>query len=240
MNTWLHFVGRKYYPTPEKFLSEAEAVGITRRVSLQVMQKMRWNDRVVLAQKKGKTPVVFAQFFIDTLSGITRDAMQVVLNVSPIGDIEVVEEDLEHKEIERGCGMYEITEQYTLKTAANTPLSEIAHALMLAKNSGADIGKPMIGGTCAEELPLTRLKDVPHRQGFRLFDWDEYESAQAAADNGGPRLPVVHGQFYGENTEHYPVCPVKLQAVSDYTRRENIVVQTPAKAIVDQLALFGA
>ena len=75
MSDWLHFIGRRYY-TEQKFLEESSEIGCSRRVSLQVLKKMNFGDRVYCAivRNNEKSPVVLGSFTIERLSGLSQEA----------------------------------------------------------------------------------------------------------------------------------------------------------------------
>jgi hypothetical protein len=215
--TWLHFVGSKYY-TIDSFIEESKKLGVTRRVSPQIARRMSYGDRVLLAMKQGKTPVVFGYFTIDMLTGISGDTMD------RLWDCGLTAEDLGlgGKMVTKGCGTYILGATFTV---------DCDMATIMAKLEGltaAEIGKLMVGGTFHVH-PYARLKDVPFRQGYRLFDYDSFlaealRELMRITDMGkSNRLPVVHGQFYADDI----AAPEggdggMVQEVVDYKRLEEI------------------
>lgn len=186
MTAWLHFIGRKYYPTETKFIREAEKYGITRRVSLQVLKKMEYDDLVLLAMMKGKSGVIFGCFNISTLSGLSREASEAVRET-----FEWEKMDDGGGFVRRGCGFYWQGPCYAVKAS----LQEIAVFLERLKQEGVNIGVPMIGGTFRPHRRI-RLKDVPFRQGFRKIDYGKMMEDLKARESPDKKIIVLRGQYY--------------------------------------------
>lgn len=206
MATWLHFIGKEYYPTRNKFIQEARQYGITRRVSLQVLKQMSWWDRVLLATMDGKSPVVFGEFFIERISGLSQEASEEIrlrLKVEKTSDGGAI--------VKRGCGWYITGATYTVEA----PIQEMVEVLLKVENPG----QPMVGGEF-HPRPLVRLKDVPFRQGFRQFDYEAFVQATTGFHAKG--IPAVRGQLYPKQTpKKRPVPDVgEVQTVQEYQRRE--------------------
>lgn len=216
MSAWLHFIGRQYY-SRASFIREAEKYGVTRRVSLHTLARMNWGDLVALAIKESRTPVLFGTFHISRLSGLSPQASDIVRDLFRC---EVIQGQERH--VERECGDY-----YELGITVivhEAPLPEIARALIDAKKRGIDIGKPMVGGVF-QAHELVYLKDIPHQQGFRPFDWPAFVKALEWAKaiwpdgKGRRRIPVVRGQFYAQAEGARP-GDGELVVVGSYRRRE--------------------
>lgn len=194
---WLHWIGKSYY-TIGSFITESEQYGITRRVALNVLERMNWGDKVLCIQKEdgAKSGSIFLEFNIERLSGLSAEAEKAlakrwsIVMIDPGGD-----------RVERECGEYETGPLCAFEGAT---LPEIARILKSLKTSGVDIGKPMIG--CSKGYfsvynePLTRLRDVPFRPGFRTFDYTKFLSAVAEKRVKNPKRRVVltNAQFYGD------------------------------------------
>lgn len=210
MQVWLHFVGRQYY-TRKSFIREAKLYGVSRRISLQELKRMNWGDRVLLAIMEGKSGVVFGYFQVERLAGLSPEAHEAIRDrfggeiVDHGGGI-----------VKRGCGVYVVGP--TFVTPAS--LAEIAACLEELKAQGVDIGRPMVAGAFAEG-PLARLASIPHRQGFRLFDYAKFIAAlQEAKAANGRKMPVVRGQFYAEPTPAEEAAGGAIQAAKSYRRKE--------------------
>lgn len=211
MKAWLHFIGRQYYSRTE-FVKEAKKYGITRRVSLKDLKKMDWGDMVLLAMKDGKSPCIFGSFSIEKLSGLSPAASAAVRKVF---DWELVSPG--GTAVERGCGSYTEGPCFVLKRAT---LPQIAQLLEELKLLEVDIGLPMIGGEFKPHMPV-RLRDIPFRQGFRLFDYDRLVKEAGPFLHTSAKAVTVRGQFYvkgpiqsGERKEG------QVQEVANYRCRE--------------------
>jgi len=222
VRTWLHFIGGQYY-TLDSFVKEAEAEGVTRRVSPQVAEKMSYGDRVLLAMKRGKTPVAFGWFNIERLTGLGDAAMDAIW-AEQYSDKEWSVEDLGGggKAVTRGCGSY-VTGPSLL---IDRDLPEIMSAL--ADMTAKEIGSLMVGGEFHDH-PLVRLKDIPFRQGFRLFDYESFvaqalEEQMRLTDNDISHLPALYGQFYGDDldTEASGTDGGEVQEIYGYQKLEEI------------------
>jgi len=241
---WLHCIGKRYYPTRESFLDEADEYGITRRVSLRTLAKMNWGDTIICAHKDGKTLVTFRQFAIGMVSGLSRAALTYVLSNVPEGATVVLDDRSRGELVNRGCGSFAIEDTFEIDLASWLPLSELAQLLQAASDGGVDVGMPMVGASDHDPLDcgpqLVRLKDVPHRMGFRQFNLDEFVGAANKAGTTNGRLPAVHGQFYVWDDDDVVsgwdgAVPIKIQSVRKYTKRENATIKSPEAAIVDEL-----
>lgn len=209
---WLHFIGQKYY-TRTSFVREAKKFGITRRISLNDLAQMAWGDTILLAIKDGKSAVLFGEFTIATLSGLSQEATEALRD-----SYDLVLTSPGGVRIERGCGAYIAGETYAISAS----IAEIAAKLKTLKSKGIDIGKPMIGGTF-EPHELVRLKDIPHRMGFRKFDYESFLGALETARKSCKRkIPSVPGQFYVfKNQPASGETEGFVQTVRDYTKKES-------------------
>ncbi len=190
MATWLHFVGRKYY-TQNSFAAEAGKQGITRRVSLDVLKGMEWGDRVLLAMWNGKKTLVFGSYFIDRVSGLSREAydgIRKAFKSLPVdtGGLLVV----------RGCGSYNTGPC----SDTEATIEQIARLLELLQKDDVPIGKPMVGGRFRKHQ-LVRLTNIPFRQGFREFDHETFRASVKKAPVKPKGTPAVKGQFYVEGAK---------------------------------------
>ena len=98
MASWLHWIGKAYY-TQAEFIAEAREQGITRRVSLSVLSKMRWGDMVCcIARKPGvKAGSVFLEFPITLLSGLSPAAWETLACLYDIEEISPGGEQVERE-----------------------------------------------------------------------------------------------------------------------------------------------
>jgi hypothetical protein len=212
---WLHFVGRKYYKTPKAFAREAEGAGVTRRLSLQTLERMAWGDEVVLVQRSGKSTIVFGAFTLSTLTGLSAEAVHAI---GRAGTLEQVADggDL----VERGCGSYVTGPTFAV---GGLTLAEIAALL----RECADPGKPMIGGEYREHVPVRLVSIDKHTQGFRRLDYETLllraaAAEQRLAEGGSKALPRVKGWLY-EDDDTLPVRRAGVvQEVAIYKRLEEL------------------
>lgn len=227
MKTWIHFIGRKYYPTIATFEAEARQHGITRRIALKTMERMSFGDRVLLAMQDGKSSLIFGEFIITTISGVTPDfAVQVGLTITNQGGAQV----------DRGCGSY--VTGYTWALHATSSLEDLTKQLQAAK----DGSKPMIGGRYQDLTTPIRMRNLPFAQGFRPFDYDKWQTALLSylpvhlggtAQGAGspiPRLGMKPSLFYVDSTTGYTEPTIKptndfvimgsaVQAVTGYSKK---------------------
>jgi len=211
---WLHFIGAQYY-SEHRFKAEAEKYDVSRRVALNVLKKMDWNDRVYCAifRDKQKSPVIFGYFTIDKISGLSglvsyhlfhkyRDS----ITVSDGGEI-----------IQRGCGEYHTGSSLHIKGA---PICEIAEYLEDYKSDITTIGLPMVAGKfyAFDKEHIVRLRRVKFRQGFRLFDWTK------CLNDAIQHNMVVSSHYYVNDPVHRRIrldVPItgELQVVHNYQRK---------------------
>jgi len=148
VTTWLHYVGG-HYDSPEKFIREAQRLGITRRCPPQVALGMDYGDRVILLRYGGKGKVfAFAEFTIDRLT-LDGDLAQ------KVGEKFKAEGKATYSEgggcVERECGSFFILGTWQVEAA----MAEVVRAAMeIAEGEGKPVSV-MIGGT------LSRVYDAP-------------------------------------------------------------------------------
>lgn len=215
--TWLHFVGQTYYPDPDDFAYEARKHGVSRRVSMRQLQKMEWGDRVLLAMKDGASALVFGSFEIGRLTGLSEETVEAAGRGRQMQQI-----SSGPRQVVRGCGSYVIGATY----AVQGRLSEIAAEVDGYEPLVAD-DRAMIAGDFREH-PRVRLGDVPHRMGFRMFDYETFllratAEAERHARQGIAQLPKVSGQFYADPDEiDEPTEQGEIQEVLVYRRLEEL------------------
>jgi hypothetical protein len=192
MQTWLHFVGKNFYETPRQFAREAAQHGVSRRVAWQQACAMRFGDRVLLAQwdPRRNGAYVFGEFTLSNLFGAGLDAL--------LADEERCCVSRSAQTVERECGMFVVATICALPKRLDIP------DLLARATDPTTIGNLMVGGTYKPLTPYI-LKDIRHRQGFRLLDAALLDSAVTAGFERA-RCPVIRGQFYQWET------PVVLRA----------------------------
>lgn len=215
MRSWLHWIGKSYYSI-HKFTEEALRVGVSRRVSLDVLERMTYGDIVSCVQKPHgyKSGVIFLEFPIQVITGLSAAAMD---KVKDSFDCRIA--DVGGAVVSRGCGSYITGMTYIVDADAR----EIAGALKEAKEEGADLGQPMIG--CGPEFvqivpdPQPLLQDIPFRQGFRLYDRDAaFRVLLTWTPTGREKRPRLSGQFYVDNGPKETAPNIDVQVVRHYNR----------------------
>lgn len=217
MKAWLHFVGRQYY-SKAKFVKEARKYGITRRVSLRDLKQMDWGDLVLLAMRSNgrKTPEIFGSFAIKMVSGLSPEASAAIRERFRWWLV-----DNGGRVIGRGCGRYVEGPCYVLE---NATLPEVAAILEELKKQGVDIGKPMVGGSFEPHRPV-RLKSIPFRQGFRLFDYDRLLQNIGFSLSTMQEPVTVSGQYYVKDDkaeDGKEPAEGLIREVADYRRKEEM------------------
>jgi hypothetical protein len=197
-NSWLHWVGAKYY-TIDSFIKESNEYGITRRVSINDMKRMNFGDYVYCIQKvKGANyGSVFGRFMIIGISGMNEIAVSHLKS-----SYDIKERGGGGTMVMRGCGFYIEGESYEI----DATMPEIADILDKSNKLGLfnnDEIRPMIKGDRLEVLPQpwVVLHNIPHRQGFRLFDAKKFLAESKALreiyeDSEIKRKPKHKSQFY--------------------------------------------
>lgn len=215
MSDWIHFIGRKYYPTPEAFASESERLGITRRVSREAIKTVSFGDVVHCAMINNRgNAEIFGSFAVTRLSGLSRAEM-IKLIIEQADSVELPEPDDSEPELtERGCGEYIAADPIV----ADMSIAEIIEAIDGVPDG--DKGKLMLGGVFVPHEIVGTLRDVEHRQGIRRFD---YRSFAIARDNlvRNALTPDVAGKFYAGPGEPGQARG-EIQAVTKYRRSEQI------------------
>jgi len=232
--TWLHFVGRSYWKDIPKFEREARKYGVSRRVSLRDLKRMAWDDRVVLAQWQGKA-VAFGQFTITRISGLGAEVRDEVLK--RYGGWLI---DAGGAFVERECGSYytgpcfvvsasvadvaSVIEEkgYTGPLMVSGPYRPLTFDLL------REPAAPRLHCRWSKDGPpfVVRarvvLRDVPHRQGFRAFDWRAFCEAveEELCNPNGRGMVAVRGQFYASAVPVETGGEGEIQQVVSYARVE--------------------
>lgn len=232
MSTWLHHIGASFYPTPKAFVEEALKYGVTRRVSLQTLKRMNWADLVLLATPDGKSRVIFGEYNITKLSGISGPGWEAIrqgaMDLGKTATMQSVPVR-QGQVITRGCGSYVVAAKWELHSG-DLSLGEIAEILQKAKDAGTDIGKPMVGcdvGEFYERKLYVRMKDLPHAHGFRLFDHEKWTADVIHQLVDGTKR-WLRGHYYVDKEkaaelEAKPLvwgANVRIEQVATYTRGE--------------------
>lgn len=196
MGAWLRFIDKKAYYI-SKFIKEAQQVGVGLTVSLETLKEMEWNDRVCLLQANGapnvKSPVLFAAFPIERITGLTAAATAFLSEELP-AKLEDMGGDL----IERGEHQFNTGFVYEI----DAPLSAVAEKLIAFKDYGSveNIGIPML--CCRPESirvmtkPLPMFRDIAPRTGYRRFDLAGVnERIKTQRGWNGKKRPDIRGQW---------------------------------------------
>lgn len=215
MANWIHWIGKSYY-TIHKFTEEALRIGVSRRVSLQVIETMTYGDIVSCVQMPHgyKSGAIFLEFPIHAITGLSKEAMDAIKDKF---DHRIA--DVGGEVVDRGCGGYITGMTYIV----DADMSQIAGVLKKAKADGADLGQPMIG--CRPEVvqvvdkPFPLLLDIPFRQGFRQYDREVVRTLVESRRSRQPKERAkLKGQFYVENGPKDTAPQVDVQVVRDYKR----------------------
>jgi len=203
---WLHHIGKVYW-TPAKFRAECKKYGVSRRIALRTLEDMAFGDNVLLAMWDGKKSIIFGQFTVDTVYFQKPETLQLISS-------DLVERVIQHRFVNRGCGTYVVVSE----TDVSVPLKAVVEA---AEATGDQL---MVGGDF-EDVPRTILKKVPHRLGFRPFDWDQAELDAATAKKNAKGEPILYGQYYLDKEcarilEALTGGVNKLIRVAEYKKRE--------------------
>jgi hypothetical protein len=202
--TWIHFVGANYYSI-DKFIKEANTVGIARAIAPQVLKKMSTGDVVLLAQKVGKSTRIFGYFTFNEMTGLDPELVQELKRRQIIKAMPA----LEPMNIQRGCGSYTITGSFAV--ADSESMMDL-----IRETDDKKIGRVMIGGKfhylkdAGMDVDYV-LCEIPFRKGFRAFDFATFKSR---VDERLQTLKPGHhvklkGQFYSD-LEDFEMVPVDL------------------------------
>lgn len=184
--TWYHYVGGTY-ASPEAFLREARAQGISRRVPLAFARAFRFGDRVVLLRWLGKDRGVqaFAEFTVSSvvLQGETSKAVGDLLREQGRAEWS----DAGAGKVERECGSYFVGGCWLVQA----DLSEI---VQLAFELGGDFC--MIGGGLSAVYPEPVLLDPapPFTRSFlRVPDGEATFFYQGGAEQPDRSIVSISG-----------------------------------------------
>lgn len=182
---WIHFIGKRYWKTPRKFMKEALKYGVSRRISAKVLRKMSWGDTVILAQWDGRKTIAFGYFNIEGVMGN-------VDITSRLGDLghRIWHEAEVYIPVSIGCG------EYVIRKVAKTDAAIVDIVEAYRRVEGEENPFLMISGPFHSLSPWIVFKDIPHRQGFRQIDWEGVLAEIPKAKKNKAGWPILHGQFY--------------------------------------------
>lgn len=199
MRTFIHSIGHEHYPKRDDFTQEALEYGATRRITIANLKQMEFGDRVLCAHKDGKSQVIFGEFTVEKVSGLTRDEADELHKLTGSVQKKVV---TQRRVVTRGCGSYVALDVYVLE-GVTSPISlqMVALALEDMKHSGWHLKTLMVGGMFEEhELPV-RMRTLPHGRGFRPFDFLGWaETVANTPVSGNRKMPQLRGCFYETKT----------------------------------------
>ena len=157
MTNWLHIVGQRY--GQEKFVEEANRIGIQRAVPVRQLSTMSWGDTIylgVMDEFRNKTRInVFGYFPISTISIVRNE------QTAPIIERMANErQQIDTIRIQRECGSYLLV----AVNRTNAPLHEYYEALKNIKGAKVLIGGP--ANSFREITPII-LKDAAFFRGYR-------------------------------------------------------------------------
>jgi len=207
---WLHWIGKSYYHTPKNFLTEARKFGITRRIGLKTLKRMKWGDRVVCIMREPglKSGSLFMEFPVTLISGLSAEVQGEVMAKF---DYEIV--DLGGMMVSRGCGSYVTGPSATV----NASIEEMAEVIEEAD----DPGLPMIGCRPHEikifTEPWVIMPAVPHRMGFRTFDGGTFLKLLGSVENG-KRLSIPGQLYFDEEVDEQGEDTGQVETVINYAK----------------------
>jgi hypothetical protein len=190
--TWIHFIGKSYYPKISDFVKEAKTIGVSRAISPQMLRKMRLGDIVMLAQKDGPSTKIFGLFKFSEITGTTPAAIETLRKGGHIQK----KPGLTPMFIKRGCGQYQITNHFEIRNPN-------AFMEAVCKLSNEELDRVMIGGAYhgLKALDINAdyvLCNIPFRKGYRLFNIGAfYRQCDMLVQKLSPKRHIkVKGQFY--------------------------------------------
>jgi len=213
---WLHFIGSKYYSI-SKFIKEAKNLGATRRVSLKILKKMNFGDRVVVSQWDGNKTIVFGYFTIRTIGGITPDITDKIREkcgavcISFGGEV-----------VTRGCGTYVTGACYS--TSAS--IGEICEVIEEVAGENAKLPLVVEGPFTpfpTDQIPykFVYLLKVPHRQGFRKFNWEEFvKDVRNWKKSKRYKYPALTKQYYADQDEEGEAVEGAIRETAEYSLKK--------------------
>lgn len=216
MKHWIHFIGKNYY-TISKFKAEAQRIGVSRAIAPQVLKKMYFGDIVLLAQKDGTSTKIFGWFKLTQITGLSDIVVSKIREAGCVTKLD----SLVPMHIERGCGRYDITAQFTI-----TSPDEIMK--IIRQTDDKQLGRVMIGGTYHDLSPLGideeyLLSEIPFRMGFREIDFSALLHQYMEKMNPNSNRHVkLKGQFYvTTDTRLHPIstwdkADTKLLVIKNY------------------------
>ena len=149
--TWLHYIGG-YYKTADAFVSEAQRIGISRRVAALAARGIQFGDRVILLRWNEGRPHAFAEMQITGLVLDHEIAARVGRELEAQGKAEYFEGG---GSIQRACGSY-----ISLGTwCVDAELSEIIDIALQIAEQEKPAGQEkaalfvMLGGRLTEVYP---------------------------------------------------------------------------------------
>ncbi len=152
-NTWLHFIGG-YYRTTERFLSETQKQGFSRRLPAQVARGMHFGDKVIFLRFGGQTAKTVFAFGEGVVTRVTFGVEIAAHLGQELERCGLAEYAPGGETILRACGSYVMAGTWTVAPEVDLP-HLIEAATRLAQAQGATPLFVMLGGE------LTATYDAP-------------------------------------------------------------------------------
>lgn len=164
MKLKLHYVGVKLYPV-QTFIKEAQGLGVNRCLPINVVKKIKWNDRILLAtyepkaleegrdgrsNKRNGTAHVFGYFNVTGLSYNASPEFKKALTAQ----LDVIKTSEPNETVHRQCGSYEIRQSCVIKNSIEDIISK---AQKLAEERAEKIKFFVAGAFTPFELTISPI-----------------------------------------------------------------------------------
>lgn len=150
MTRWLHYVGGYY--SREKFVAEAQKLGVSRRIPANTAGAMEFGDIVGCLEWRGGEPEAFAEFRVTRISAPSEVAGAAVGDLLQSGRVTYQEGG---EVVERECGEYIEGGSYTL--APDLTMQEMVARIKAVCEAAGVQPFLLLGG------PLVKVYDPPFR-----------------------------------------------------------------------------
>lgn len=203
MTQWLTYVGSKHY-SPAKFLAEARAIGISRRIPANIAKGMHFGDTVLLMDWRAGRPACFGEFRISRIFFEGEVQSKVVKELKDEDKIVEDHSGAPATVVHRECGDYLMGGGATVRDDVDIPelveKAEKAHK-DLAGEGGVKEGDEgslwaMVGGELTREyFPPRTLEPAPKfTRGFmHMTDGMSFVDANPTETGIAPKPSSVVG-----------------------------------------------
>jgi len=170
---WLHYVGSQLYSI-ESFVREARKYGVSRAIPLNMLGKLRWGEKIYLAQlvrkevggEERKLARIFGFFTVEWVNLSCSDELRKAVYDDPRVSAKIISTG--KLRVERACGSYVIS-------AVATTSADLETVAKVIKEKVVEFGekvKVFVGGKLTLIYPQVEV-EAPFTRSLVRVEFDE-------------------------------------------------------------------